>query len=283
MQKLILLFSLFLSSIAAAQVGTKTDTATQKKTPPRDGFYDNTITKDRHNLKPTTPHERDVSFSKIVWREIPLAHLQNKYFTTYNSFFVTVLFEGIKEKQIIAYSTTDDEFKTPMPEADFQNILEMRDTIKTFCDESAYELLMTHGLEPFIIRNAFNPETIVSYRIKEGWYFDEKTAKMEARILGIAPIQKKVNDNDELIGYMPIFWIYYPQARDFLARQAVANQPNTSWADVFDKRMFGSHITKENNIGNKRLKDSYNEKDALLEAEKLKQQMQNREADRFED
>jgi len=280
MQKLILLFSLFLSSIAAAQVGTKTDTATQKKTPPRDGFYDNTITKDRHNLKPTTPHERDVSFSKIVWREIPFDQLINKIFIADKVLFADIIFNAIQNDKIICYD--GDDFKTILPK---------EKALRTVVDICFFGIFDDDENTDWVEEEAklreqlerIPPEEITKIRIKEGWYFDEKTAKMEARILGLGFVRTRKLDNGEIIAIIPIFWLYYPDVRDFLARQAVPNQANTSWADVFDKRMFDSHITKESNVNNYRINAIKTQAEALLEAEKLKQQMQNREADRFED
>jgi gliding motility associated protien GldN len=278
MKKLILFFSLFLSVVATAQVGTKTDTTNTKKTTPRDGFHDNTAIEDRHNLNPTTPHERDVSFSKIIWREIVLAEKQNKFFIAEAAPFLELLFKGIDEGKITAYSAQNDNFTIPLTILAAKNTYIKYDTV-TVCFAEEYDPRNPY----YIIEMRTTWQDVPYFRIKEGWYFDEATAKMEQRILGIAPIQKKVNNNGEIMGYRPLFWIYYPQAHDFLAKQTVANLPNTSWADIFDKRLFGSHITKENNLSNNRLKDTQTEKDALLEAEKLKQQMQNREADRFED
>ena len=84
-----------------------------------------------------------------------------------------------------------------------------------------------------------------------------------------------------------LFWVYYQEARRILANTEVGNRFNTaqrmSFEDIFQKRMFNSYIIKEDNIYNRRVDDyKVNPLDALLESERIKQEMINFEIDLWE-
>jgi Gliding motility associated protein GldN len=71
------------------------------------------------------------------------------------------------------------------------------------------------------------------------------------------------------------------------ANAEVANRFNTaqrmSFDDLFQKRMFNSYIIKEDNVYNRRIDDyRLNPLDALLESERIKQDMINFEIDLWE-
>ena len=164
MKKLILFFSLFLPVVATAQVGTKTDTTNTKKTTPRDGFHDNTAIEDRHNLNPTTPHERDVSFSKIIWREIPFDQLINKIFIADKVLFADIVFGAIRTDKIICYD--GDDFKTILPK---------EKAIRTVVDICFFGIYDDDGNTDWVAEEAklreqlerIPPEEITKIRIKE--------------------------------------------------------------------------------------------------------------------
>ncbi len=61
----------------------------------------------------------------------------------------------------------------------------------------------------------FNPDSVVKFRIKEDWIFDKQRSIFEPRIIGIAPMVKiKVGGVEG--DYQPAFWIYFPDARQYL-------------------------------------------------------------------
>ena len=50
-------------------------------------------------------------------------------------------------------------------------------------------------------------------------FFDKQRSVMETRILGIAPLQEVYDDQDNFKYEKPMFWVYYPELRDVLARK----------------------------------------------------------------
>jgi gliding motility associated protien GldN len=106
---------------------------------------------------------------------------------------------------------------------------------------------------------------------------------MQVRILGIAPLIDVKDDNGNFRYEKPMFWVYYPEARESLARERVFNFGNDTspmtWEDLFEMRFFSSYIYKESNVFDRRLQEYLSGVDLLLEADKIKQEIFNFEHD----
>jgi gliding motility associated protien GldN len=150
------------------------------------------------------------------------------------------------------------------------------DTVITFDPETYDEQLQ-------IVRNEINPEDVKRFRIKEVWFFDEETSTLQVRILGIAPLIDVKDENGNFKYEKPMFWVYYPGARQMLAKEKVFNIGNDgsplSWEDLFEMRYFASYIYKESNVFDRRLQEYLTGVDLLLESDKIKQQIFNFEHD----
>jgi hypothetical protein len=55
-----------------------------------------------------------------------------------------------------------------------------------------------------------------------------------------------------------------------------------TWDDIFLKRMFSSYIYKENNVYDRRIEDYKQGMDALIEADRIKNEITNMEHDLWE-
>ena len=112
---------------------------------------------------------------------------------------------------------------------------------------------------------------------------------MDVRIMGIAPLQE---DKDEVTGritggFSPLFWVYFPEAREILINAEVFNlvknnAERRTYDDIFWKRMFGSTITKESSVMDRKVNEYMVGLDALLEAERIKTEIFNIEHDLWE-
>ena len=77
-----------------------------------------------------------------------------------------------------------------------------------------------------------------------------------------------------------LFWIYFPEWRDLLVQTKVANftknnAQQRSYLGILEKRMFGSRIIQESNIMNRAVTDYMIGLDALLESDRIKQEIFN--------
>ena len=59
-----------------------------------------------------------------------------------------------------------------------------------------------------VMVSTLNSDDITKVRFLEEWYIDESKLDIEKKIVGVAPMLEKYNEEGELRGYMPLFWIY---------------------------------------------------------------------------
>ncbi|MCX6295458.1 MAG: gliding motility protein GldN, partial [Bacteroidetes bacterium] len=133
------------------------------------------------------------------------------------------------------------------------------------------------------LKTEIKAANIRQYWIKEDWFFDKQRSVMEARIIGICPLAEKVSETGDVIGVKPLFWIYFPEARPYLAKAAVFNRHNDaermSYDELFVKRMFASYVYKESNVYNRTISEYKTGLDALLESESIKEEVFDYESD----
>lgn len=119
---------------------------------------------------------------------------------------------------------------------------------------------------------------IVAYQLKEDWFFDKERSVLDVRIIGIAPVIYKIDEmTGNVIGLEELFWLYFPECRYVFQNFFVQNKDNDaqrmSFDDVFWKRMFQSYIIKSTNLYDREI-DSYKAGvDALLESERIKEEI----------
>lgn len=136
----------------------------------------------------------------------------------------------------------------------------------------------------FTTRTPIPASDIVSYLIKEDWFFDKQRSVMDVRIIGICPEIKRYDESGNVKGVQQAFWLYFPECRYVFQNYFVYNRQNDaqrmSFDDLFWKRMFGSYIYKETNVYDREIQ-SYEKNGvrALLNAEKIKDQMSKIEHD----
>lgn len=248
---------------------------------PRDNFYDRYLYAEKQIIPYDFIHEKDVFWEKRIWRELDVNEKMNHPFKNEKEgfSFISILLKHAENGDIQLYGTTDDEFKQALKPEEQKGIGTSYDTVVVF-DPETFEEIIT----PVV--NKFDPLTVKKYRIKEVWFFDEETSTMNVRILGIAPVMFKTNDNGDPLPPILMFWVYYPDLRPILSRHEAFNEQNDamrmSWEDIFESRQFSSRIIKESNVYDRRIQDYKADLDILLEAEKIKDGIFNFEHDLWE-
>ena len=251
----------------------------QENNTPLDGITPRTIIKERKTLEYDFIHEKDVMWEKRIWRQINIDEKRNHIFRNEKMPFINILLRAVRSGEVRAYHTSNDEFKDPMSK---KEACSLGITYDTF---DIYDPTTFHAT-PTVVVNDFDPASVRKYRIKEVFFFDEETSTMGVRILGIAPIVKRMDDSGNVLFEGPMFWAYYPELRDVLSRELAYNEANDagnlSWEDVFESRMFSSHVTKESNVHDRRIQDYLAGTNALIEGQNIEKKIQNFEGDLWE-
>lgn len=225
--------------------------------------------------------DRDVLWSKVVWEFVDLNQKINLpyYFPIDNSSISSnrrslfdTLIKGIKQGNIKdVYS--DSFFTSKISES------EVSSRMSSIREENGYSDTIR-----------LQSQDVEGYMIKGMWYFDKRQGELKYRLLALAPMGKDVQTlgvqdiEDEQL--YELFWVFYPSARDVLHEAKVFNPKNASQPISFDHmlnaRRFSSVIVKEENIyGNRSISDYVrgNSLFQLLEANKIKEDIRNREID----
>ena len=269
---------LFYSNPLMAQVPEtiRTESSEPDEDRPIDDIVEKRMIDERRVLPYQPLREADIFWEKRIWRIIDIREKMNLPFAYPEERFFTILMSAAVNGDINVYSTDDDKFTYKLEAGEVASMGATIDTVITFDPETYEEQIQ-------VVRNELNPEDVKRFRIKEVWFFDEETSMLQVRILGIAPLIDVKDDNGNFRYEKPMFWVYYPDCREILARHKVFMQGNDAspitWEDLFEMRFFSSYIFKESNVHDRRIEDYLTGVDQLLEADKIKQEIFNYEHD----
>jgi gliding motility associated protien GldN len=244
---------------------------------PLDDVVKKEIMVERRVLPYQPVRESDIFWEKRIWRIIDTREKMNLPFAYPEEPFFKILSDAATKGDLPVYSTEDDKFTKRLSTDDVLAMLSKTDTVVTFDPETYEEKVQ-------IVRNDINWEDVKRFRLKEIWFFDKETSTLQVRILGIAPLID-VKDNEGNFRFeKPMFWVYYPHAREMFARHRVFTMgENTnatiSWEDLFEMRYFASYIYKESNVHDRRIEQYLQGADILMESDKIKNEIFNWEHD----
>ncbi len=266
--------------------------------------------KDRNTNKKiqeyTHLREADVMWSRKIWRDIDLRQKINHPFyypmndgnedavrTDDRRSLIDVIYSAVAEGTITAYDPKDgldDEFRETISEAEIISRSGAGMEVTTKFDQD----LIAQGVDPELaqyqdtVYNPFDRNIIKKWRLKEEWFFDKQRSVMDVRIIGLAPLKEDRDEDNNLTGtFSPLFWVWFPETRKVLIKAEVFNlvkndAERRTYDDIFWKRMFSSTIFKEANVMDRQIDQYMVGLDALLEAEKIKEELFNFEHDLWE-
>jgi gliding motility associated protien GldN len=196
----------------------------------------NTKVADRTPLSYEHLREEDVVFSHFIWREIDAREKMNKVFSypgkdgDADQRFFAILLDAMKNDSVMAFSSEDDRFTTPMTyDTLLSQVAQTGSSFDTLYvpsldDENVFDTVIQWRQNPF----APKPDSIYTFRIKEQVMFDKESSRLFTRILGIAPVAKISAVKGAPSVEKTLFWIYYPDLRKTLSKKFVYNGKNVS-------------------------------------------------------
>jgi len=241
--------------------------------------------------------DRDVLWQKTIWEIIDLDERINfpYYYPTINNGNLSnnrkslfrVLMDGISNGEITEIYATD-YFNEKLTEEDLAEVLELRRlSPEGISKQNAGETVTEDDYDIYKIES----DKVVQYRIKGTWYFNKRLGEMKYRLLGVAPVAPDVSTLSQgpeamANALVPLFWIWFPDARETLNKHMVFNTRNSSQPVSYDMmlnaRRFNAVIYKEENVYEDRAVKEYIYEDALrqlLESERIKSTIRDFEQD----
>ena len=96
---------------------------------------------------------------------------------------------------------------------------------------------------------------VLSYYIKESYYYDQRTATYNQRVTAICPVLHRSGEFSSEVTKYPMFWLNYDEIAPLLAQQSVVsssynNVSSMSLDDYFTKHCYDGEIYKTVNLRN---------------------------------
>jgi gliding motility associated protien GldN len=266
---------LFLSVLLLVGFSMKSQQSVFQPGDYRDGIYDKENSINRRYIPYTHLREADVSWEKRVWRKIDMREKQNQqlYYpkeqVASRISLMQLILKYVLSGQVIAFK--DEEFLQPLELSSIRSMIVLQE------DSAEVEEFLPNGdavmvKRPGNVDSTWIFENFTSLELKEDWFFDKQKSVLEVRILSMgfnALIPKK-----EDIGEKTFFYTYFPACRPFFAKHEVYNWKNDAerrtFEDIFWKRQFSSRAIKETNVYDRSIENYSKGIDALLESDRIK-------------
>jgi gliding motility associated protien GldN len=227
-----------------------------------DGYLKSIVITKARPFEIFEPSPNNIKYYHQYKRDISFKDPRNAKFNTTGATLIEAIMKGIKDGIITPYDATStpsnptgDTFTQPLTYAQFTSALIDSVTV-TPQDKDGNNLPSRREA------GVFSPDVVVGYRIKEDVYYDKQRAKVETRIVGIAPLRiDKLSNGDLVNGGVPrpVVWLKYKQCRIVFAKMDVSdadrNLYDVSMDDMFLQRQFNAVIVEESNPKGNRISD----------------------------
>lgn len=262
--------------------------------------FNNFYKKDQVNGREAMPYaylrEADVVWEHLVWRTIDFREKFNQFFyfptdptkdTQGRKNLTNVLMDAWEKGEIEGYETDDMlssnvfDYQTRLAsiiKADTQMVYEYDE----YGDETA-----SH---PVVIQGVFKPGEVYSVSLKEAWYIDKQDTRQKVRILALCLNYNYCRDRAEGRECFNVPLCWFPmddmRVRNVLVKNLAYDEHNThaerSYDDIFIDRYFDSFCYRESNVMNRPISAYLTGTDAILESQRIEEEIWNIESDMWE-
>ncbi len=165
----------------------------------------------------------------------------------------TYVFKLLAENKIPAYEYRLDGTEVLTPE----NRINFRDLLDRF--HIYYEEVVENRDTLLRVDNSDIPSAeVLSYFIKENWYFDQRSSTMNSQVTAICPVLHRAGDFSMEVVKSPMFWLNYADLVPYLSQMPIMisdlnNTSNLNINDYFLSRLYKGEIYKTTNMLNQTL------------------------------
>ncbi len=201
---------------------------------------------------PTNTVPQEVVWKRDIYRSLDLKNEKNAslYYpvepmgTNVNLF--TYVFRLILDGTINAYSYNLDGYEA-FNEENKINPKDLLDNYRIYYEEKDSELVVGKSDIP--------SSEVLSYYIKESYYYDQRTATYNRHVTAICPVLHRAGEFTSEVTKYPMFWLNYDEIATVLAQQTLVtssynNVSSMTISDYFTKNCYEGEIYKTVNLRN---------------------------------
>ncbi len=182
----------------------------------------------------------------------------------------TMIFKLLADKKLQAYEYTLDgnEHFESTYKTDFKNVLD-----RYHIPFRRKRIAATNDTV-FVVDNSDIPSSeVMSYFIKEVWYFDEKNSTSHSTVTALCPVMHRSGDFDLNTVKYPMFWVKVSDLAPYMNQISIPtseynNAASVSLDDFFSMRMYKGDIYKTNNPAGKTLAQIATSDSAVVKEQK---------------
>lgn len=248
---LLLAAILLIGEYAAAQPPARKRDKEQKST--QTAVYEVPLTQRAKSQYPATSTPTDVVWKRDIYRVLDLTKEKNAslYYPVQpigkNVNLFTYIFRHILDGSITAYEYNLDGYEDFTPE----NKIDPRQMLENYSIYYEYAEDSTITVNP----SDMPGNEVLSYYIKESYYYDQRTANYNQRVTAICPVLHRAGEFTSEVTKYPMFWLNYEEIESLLSLQTVMtssynNISTMTLNDYFTKHSYEGEIYKTVNLRN---------------------------------
>ncbi len=117
-----------------------------------------------------------------------------------NQTLMKYVLDAVEAGEMPAY---DYDTQETLNAAQIKQVFYPVDTVITYDYDSGIE----SGEEA--VQGELNRSAVNRFRVKQEWYFDKETMRLESRVKGLAPLETIYNEDETERGDLPLFWVLF--------------------------------------------------------------------------
>lgn len=202
---------------------------------------------------PTNETPSEVVWKRDIYRVLDLEKEKNAslYYpvqpTGKSMNLFTYIFNRILDNSIVAYNYNMDGYESFTAD-NCVNPQEMLENYEIYYETGEGGVLKVNPSD-------LPSNEVLSYYIKESYYYDQRTATYNQRVTAICPVLHRSGEFSSEVTKYPMFWLKYDEIAPLLAQQSVVsssynNVSSMSLDDYFTKHCYDGEIYKTVNLRN---------------------------------